>query len=110
MSRDDYEECLLHDCNAMITTMMMDNSIIELNIIENNNGINQNYLQDMLTKYRQKELITDNMKDHLKYSIELLVLFKTSNVSNDKIVDWFYSCDNIDALCVVPKRGTILKQ
>jgi len=66
----------------------------------------------MHTEYKQKELVTDDMKDNLKYSIQLLALLKNSNVSNalyDKIVDLLSCCDKIYALCNIPKRDTVLK-
>jgi len=45
-----------------------------LNIIENDDDINKNTLQTMLNEYKQKEIAHDDMKDHLKYSLELLAL------------------------------------
>jgi len=90
-----------------------DDNIIQWNIVENNDSINKNTLQTMFNEYKSKEIVHEEMKDTLKYSIELLMLLQNSNVSDalyDKLVDWLSSCNNVDALCSLPKRDTVMKQ
>jgi len=88
MIRDDFEECLLHECYDVMEydkndvtdygcDELVNNNMTELNIIENNDDKNPNTLQNMLDEYKQKVFVIDDMKDHLKYSIELLELLKT---------------------------------
>ena len=88
-------------------------NITQCNILENNDNINENTLQTMLNEYKSKEIVHEEMNDTLKYSIELLMLLQNSNVSDalyDKLVDWLSSCNNVDALCSLPKRDTVMKQ
>jgi len=123
MTMDDFKECLVHDCYGVMeydennaidydNDELINNNIAQLNIVENNDSINENTLQTMFNKYKNKEIFHQKMKDTLKYSIELLTLLKNSNVSDslyDKLVDWLSCCDNMDALCSLPKRYTIMK-
>jgi len=92
MTMDDYEEHVLHNCYGVMDCDKNDaidydndepvnNYIFELNIIDNDDSINQNF-KKMHTEYKQKKVVTDNMKDHLKYSVELLELLKNGNVGN----------------------------
>jgi len=92
MPIDDYEENLLQDYNGFMDyddndainwnndDLLVNNSINEFNIIENDAGIIHISLQRMLTESKQKELVTDDMKEHLKYSIELLALLKNKKI------------------------------
>jgi len=84
---DAYEECLLHDSYGVMhydkndaidydNDESVNNDIIELNIVDDD-GINHNSLQKMLTDYKQKDVVTDDMNDHLKNYIELLALLNT---------------------------------
>ncbi len=126
MTMDDFEECFINDCygvmeydenNAIDYENNDDhndhNNITQLNILENNDNISKNTLQMMFNEYKSKEIVHEEMKDTLKYSIELLTLLKNSNVSDalyDKLVDWLSSCNNVNALCSLPKRDTAMKQ
>jgi len=67
MTMDDYKEHLLHDYYGVMDydkndAIVYNNyepvniDITELNIIDNNDGINHNCLQNMLTKYKLKKL------------------------------------------------------
>ena len=125
MTMDDFEERVVNDCYGLMEYEENDAidyndddddddvNITQCNILENNDNIDKNTLQTMLNEYKSKEIVHEEMKDTLKYSIELLTLLQNSNVSDalyDKLVDWLSSCNNVDALSYLPKRDTVMKQ
>jgi len=91
---------------------LMDNNITELNIIENNDDINQNTLQTMLNEYKQKEIVHDNRKNNLKYSVELLALLKKVMSAMLYTINLWIGYLLVKTLMylVLPKRDAVMKQ
>ena len=118
---EDYEDFVVNECQTAFDVNEMDamdydvddNTLNGIAVVDTNNIIDTESLMHMYTKYKEKELLRNQMDDNFKYAIELLALLKNSNVSDalyDKIVDWLAVCSDIDALNTLPKREKILKQ
>jgi len=118
---EDYEDFVVNECQTTFDVNEMDamdydvddNTLNGIAVVDTNNIIDTESLMHMYTKYKEKELLRNQMDDNFKYAIELLALLKNSNVSDalyDKIVDWLAVCSVIQALNTLPKREKILKQ
>jgi len=110
MGLDDYEEHVLYEKNGILdfdeNNIMEYDEEVAVNVNTNVKRINDNELQQMYEECKNKKSLQTDMPETLKYSIELLSLWKNSNVSDalyDKIVDWLASCSDMDALSNMPK-------
>jgi len=70
-------------------------------------------LMHLYEMQKENSMLENDMTNTLKYTIELLAILQSSNVSDalyNKIVKWLSQCSDLNALINLPSRGTVTKK